>query len=78
MTTPTSLPACAHNHPGVLSNIEVKVCSRGGGAVFNRPHCTVCAAIAAKRGKQASSAGEAYGVYKLDWVPPERVLEQTQ
>jgi hypothetical protein len=73
-TAPQSLPACAKNHPGVESVIEVRICTRIGAAPYKRARCTVCAEIAAKRGQQASSAVEGYGVVRLDWVPPEMVL----
>jgi hypothetical protein len=71
----TALPACQRNHPDIPSSIEVRLCTRIGAAPYPRARCTVCAEIAAKRGQRASSAGQAYGVIPLSWIPPELMLE---
>jgi hypothetical protein len=76
MSVPTSLPACEHNHPKVPSNIEVRTCTRIGGAPFQRARCLICAEIAAKRGQRGSSAVELYGVVRLNWTPPEMWREE--
>lgn len=74
MSEPLTLPACAHNHPGVASNIKVRLCTRAGVGTYRRASCSVCAEEAAKRGRRISSAGQDYGVVRLSWMPPERAL----
>jgi hypothetical protein len=54
-----------------MSNIKVRLCTRVGVGTYQRASCSVCAEIAAKRGRQVSSAVELYGIHKLDWTPPE-------
>lgn len=84
--TRTSLPACAKRHPDVPSVITTKMCSRKGGASFERSYCSVCKAAIAKaqerdrkalsqQGIDAPSALEPYGVHRFDWLPPERLLD---
>jgi hypothetical protein len=75
--TRTSLPACAKNHPGVESVIKVTLCQPVGAPAFERPYCIICAQINQPKGRalRNRSVPEFYGVQRLSWTPPERLLD---
>jgi hypothetical protein len=77
------LPACARTHPDQPSQIKVTFARSRSGNLFQRCVCTTCLsarALAQSRNGNTFVVGErprleAYGVIKLNWTPPERLLE---